>query len=220
MRGIFAAHIKDAWEIEEAENGFWAEVVQNAGQYAGKMPVDHWLAKMAKNQGIEVYWRRKRRRQLVAYQVAIAVKMRDDGEKDDLDLESLADKDAVAEEWKRTPDEVLEPEELVQEAHQVVTSFLDFVDEETAEAVVQNKVEGIPVEAWAKRTGKAGESTLKMQLSRVYQKMRKASSACLAAGSRRWVSRRRLGIGQEAVQEAAVEFRELTKEQYQRIASH
>ena len=141
------------------------------------MPVDPWLAKMAKNQEIDGYWRRKRRSQFVAYQVEIAVKMRDDREQDDLDWESWADKDAVVEERELTPDEVLEQEELVKEAHRVVTSFLDFVDEETAEAVVRNKVEGIPFEAWTKRTGKAGESTLKMQISRVYQKMRKESSA-------------------------------------------
>ena len=39
-------------------------------------------------------------------------KMRDDREKDDLDRESLADKNAVAEERLLSPDKVLEQEEL------------------------------------------------------------------------------------------------------------
>lgn len=41
MRRILAAHIKDAGEVEEAENEFWAKVVQIAGKYAGKSPVSH-----------------------------------------------------------------------------------------------------------------------------------------------------------------------------------
>ena len=48
----------------------------------------------------------------LAYRAEMAVKMRDDGEKDDEDLESLTDKEAIVEEWPLSPDKVLEQEEL------------------------------------------------------------------------------------------------------------
>lgn len=70
----------------------------------------------------------------MAYRSEMAAKMPDAGKEDDLDLERLADKDAVVEERMLTPDEVLEQEELAKEAHRVVTSFLGSLDAETAEA--------------------------------------------------------------------------------------
>ena len=41
MRDVFAAHIKDAGEMAEAENELWTKVVQNAGKYNDKSPVKH-----------------------------------------------------------------------------------------------------------------------------------------------------------------------------------
>ena len=49
MRRIFAARIKNAGEMEDAENEFWEKVVQNAGEYAGKSPVSHWQSVIAKH---------------------------------------------------------------------------------------------------------------------------------------------------------------------------
>ena len=173
MRGILGARLKIWAELPDEENKFWLKVVQNAGKYAGKAPVVRWLSVIAMRKAINSYCRQDRRSEFVAYRSEMAVKMPEDGEKDDLDLEQLADKDAVAEERLLTPDEVLEQEELAKEAHRVVTSSLGSLDAETAEAVVRNKVDGITFEVWAKRTGKSGESALKMRVSRAYQKMRK-----------------------------------------------
>ena len=173
MRRILAGRVRDKAELEDVEQDFWVAVVQNAGKYGGKSPVAHWLSVIAMRQAINWHQRQVRRIQLVAYRSEMASKMRDDGEEDDLDLERLADHDAIAEGRPLSPDEVLEQEELSEEARRVVKAFLDFVDAETAEAVVRNKVEGIPFEAWAKRTGKVGGSTLKMRVSRAYRKMRK-----------------------------------------------
>ena len=173
MRRILAARIKDAREMEEAENEFWASVVQNAGNYNDKWPVEHWLSVIASRQAISVYRRQCRRSKFVAYRAEMASKMLDSGEReDDLDLERLADKDAIAEERELTPDKILEQEELAKAAHRVVMTFLGSLDAETAEAIIRNKVEGITFEAWAKRTGEEGE-LLRMRVSRAYRKMRK-----------------------------------------------
>lgn len=172
MRRIFAAHVKDAEEREEAENEFWTTVVQSAGKYGGKASVVHWLAVIARRQAIASHQRQVRRMKRVVYRAEIASKRWNAGEEDDLDLERLADKDAVAEERMLTPDEVLEQEELAKEAHRVVMTFLGSVDEETAEAIIRNKADGITIEVWARRTGKSGE-LLRTRISRAYRKMRK-----------------------------------------------
>ena len=158
--------------MEEAENEFWAWVVQNAGNYNDKWPVEHWLAVIASRQAISVYRRQCRRSKFVAYRAEMASRMLDSGEEDDVDLERLADKDAIAEERMLAPDEVLEQKELAKAAHRVVMTFLGSLDAETAEAIVRNKVEGITFEAWANRTGEDGE-LLRMRVSRAYRKMRK-----------------------------------------------
>ncbi len=94
----------------------------------------------------------------------------DGGEEDD--LESLADKDAVAKYRPLTLDEVGEQEELAEEARWVVMSFLGSLDEETKAAIIRNKVDEITFEVWAKRTGKDGEARLRTKISRAYRKMR------------------------------------------------
>ena len=43
--------------------------------------VEHWLAKIAKNQAIEAHWRLARRLKRVSYRVEMAAKMRDAGGK-------------------------------------------------------------------------------------------------------------------------------------------
>lgn len=53
--------------------------------------------------------------------------MRDDGEKDDLDLESLADKVAIAEYRPLSPDEVLEQERVGQRSASSGDVFSRFV---------------------------------------------------------------------------------------------
>ena len=170
MRGIFAGRVKDAGEMEEVENEFGIKVVQIAGKYEGKAPVKCWLSVMAKRLAIAADRRMHRRSQFVSYQAEITAKMRDVGEEDDVDLESLADKDAVAEERERTPCEVLEQEELAKEAHQVVKTFLGSLAAETAEAVVRRVVEGIDFLA---QTGKGSQAyDLRQQVSRAYRKMR------------------------------------------------
>ena len=116
MRGILAARIRDAGEVEDAENEFWAKIVQIAGNYNDKWPVKHWLSAIAKNQAISVYRRQCRRSKLVAYRAEMVSKMLDSGEEDDVDLERLADQDAVAEYRPLTPYEVLEQEELAKAA--------------------------------------------------------------------------------------------------------
>ena len=172
MRGILAGRIRDAGEVEDAENEFWTEVVRIAGNYNDQWPVEHWLARMCKFQAISVYRRMHRRIKLVAYRSEMASKMLDSGEEDDLDLERLADKDAIEDGRPLTPDEVLEQKELAKAARRVVMTFLGSLDTEMAEAIVRNKVEGITFEAWAKRTGEDGE-LLRMRVSRAYRKMRK-----------------------------------------------
>ena len=158
MRGILGAKLKIWAELPDEENKFWLKVVQNAGKYDGKAPVEHWLAKMAKNQARNALRSQIRRTKWVAYRMSTEVEMRG--------AEEYADEQTLP------PDKILEQEELAQEAHRVVTSFLGSVDEETEEAIIRNKVDGITFEALAKRTGKAGKACLKMRISRAYRKMR------------------------------------------------
>ena len=112
------------------------------------MPVEHWLSKFAKNQGIEVYWRRKKRRQLVDYRAEIAVKMRDDGEKDDLDLESLADKEAIAASRSMHPDEAMEREER-EEAARRLARDLEQSEDRATPLIRRRYIEGASYEQMA-----------------------------------------------------------------------
>ena len=148
--------------MQAAENEFWTTVVQSAGKYAGKAPVEHWLSKIAKNQARNALRSQIRRTKWVAYRMATEVEMRGAEE--------------YADERMLTPDEVLEQKELAREAYRVVTSFLGSVDAETADAIIRNKVDGITFEAWSKRTGRIGKSCLKMRIRRAYLKMRKKVS--------------------------------------------
>ena len=134
--------------------------------------MSHWLSAIAKHQAISAYRRLSRRRKFVAYRAEITIKIRDAGEVDDLDLESLADKNAVAAYRTPTPDKILEQAELAKAARRAVRTFLDFVDEEKTAAIIRNKVDGITFEALAKRTGRAGKARLEMRISRAYRKMR------------------------------------------------
>lgn len=158
MRRIFAARVKDAGEMEEAENEFWTTVVQNAGKHGGMSPVSHWLAAIAKRQAISAYRRMRRRTKWEVSRMPTEAESRNAWE--------------YADELMLTPDEVLEQEELAREARRVVTSFLGSLDAETAESIIRNKVDGITFEAWAKRTGKSVE-LLRMRVSRAYRQMRK-----------------------------------------------
>lgn len=176
IRRILGAHVKDAGDMENAENEFWTTVVQNAGKYVKARPVKRWLSVIAKHQAIAAYRRLHQRMNRVLFRAEMAAKMRDDGGQDDLDLESLADKNAVAEKRELTPDEVLEQEELAKEAHRVVESFLGSLDAETRDVVVRNKVDRITFKAWAKRTGKSGKARLRLRGSRAYRKMRQKVS--------------------------------------------
>ena len=170
MRGIFAGRVQDAGEMEEAENEFWIKVVQIAGKYEGKAPVKHWLSAIAMRLAITAHRRMDRRRRFVAYRAEIAAKMRNAGEDDDVDLERLADQDAVAEARELTPCEVLEQEELAEEARRVVKAFLDSLSAEVAAAIVRRAVDGIDFMA---QTGKASQAYgLRQQVSQAYRKMR------------------------------------------------
>ena len=128
MRGILGAKLKIWAELPDEENKFWLKVIQNAGKYDGKAPVEHWLTKIAKNQARNALRSQVRRTKWVAYRMSTEAEMRE--------AEEYADEQVLP------PDEVLAQEELAKESHQVVTSFLGSLDAETAEAVVRNKVEG------------------------------------------------------------------------------
>lgn len=145
-RILVAARVLDEAELEAEENDFGAKIVQIAGKYGGKSPVKRRLSVIAKRQAIAAYRRLSRRNRFVAYRAERASKMRGAGEENDLDLERLADKDAVAEARMLAPDEVLEQEELAKVARQVVMTFLGSLDAETAQAITRNKVEGIAFE--------------------------------------------------------------------------
>ena len=118
----------------------------------------------------------------MAYRAEMASKMRDSGEEDDWDWESLADK-------------ILEQAELAKGAHRVGMTFLDSLDAEMAEAIIRNKVDGIPFDALAKRTGKTVQARLRMRISRAYRKMRRRefrlkcggiSFTCIMEAQTRW----------------------------------
>ena len=158
MRGILGAKLKIWAELPDEENKFWLKVVENAGKYDGKAPVEHWLAKIAKNQARNALRSQIRRTKWVAYRMSTEVEMRD--------AEEYADEKTL------TPDEILEQEELAKESRRVVTSFLGSVDAETAAAIIRNKVDGITFEAYAKRTGRVGKARLRLRISRAYRKMR------------------------------------------------
>ena len=96
IRRILAAHVKDAGEMENAEQEFWTTVVQNAGKYVKARPVKRWLSVIAKRQAIAAYRRLHQRMKRVLFRAEMVAKMRDDGEQDDLDLESLADESIAA----------------------------------------------------------------------------------------------------------------------------
>ena len=98
MRGILGAKLKIWAELPDEENKFWLKVVQNAGKFGGKSPVEHWLAKIAKNQARNALRSPIRRTKWVAYRMSTEVEMRDAEE--------------YAEERMLTPDEVLGQEEL------------------------------------------------------------------------------------------------------------
>ena len=61
---------------------------------------------------------------------------------------------------------------------------LGSLDEETAEAIIRNKVDEITFEASAKRTGRAGKAHLEMRISRAYRKTHKRAPHALRASSR------------------------------------
>ena len=141
MRRIFAARIKDAGEMEAAENEFWEKVVQSAGKYGGESPVVHWLSVIAKRQAISAYRRLSRRNRFVASLAEMASKMRDAREVDDLDLESLTDKDAAVEERPATPDKVLEQEELAKAAHRLAR-YLEQSEDRATRLIFRRYIEG------------------------------------------------------------------------------
>ncbi len=149
IRRILASHVKDAGEMEEAENKFWAMVVQIAGNYGGRSPVKRWLSVIAKRQAIAAYRRLHQRMKLVLFRAEMEAKMRDDGEQDDLDLESLADKDAVAENRELTPDEVLEQEELAEAMIRLVR-YLERSEDRAARLIFRRYIEGASYEQMAR----------------------------------------------------------------------
>ena len=102
IRRILAVPLKDAWEVEEAENGFWTKIVQNAGQYSRKSPMMHWLAVIAKLKAIEVYQRRK--------------KLPCQAEDWVIDFLSTVNNDAIASSRLASSDDVVEREEKEESA--------------------------------------------------------------------------------------------------------
>ena len=168
MRGILGAKLKIWAELPDEENKFWLKVVQNAGKYAGKSPVEHWLAKIAKRQAISSYRSQIRRAKWVRYRAEITVKIRDSGEEDDWDWESLADKNAVAA-YRTLP--AGRSFGAGSASSGVVFSRFGGCGNAAA-AIIRNKVDGITFEALAKRTGKSVE-LLRTRISCAYRKMRK-----------------------------------------------
>ena len=149
MRHILAAHVKEAGEMEEAENEFWTTVVQNAGKYVKARPVKRWLSAIAKRQAIAAYRRLHQRMKRVLFRAEMAAKMRDAGEQDDLDLERLAAKNAVAEKRELTPDEVLEQEELAEAMIRLVR-FLERSGDRATRLIFRRYIEGASYEQMAR----------------------------------------------------------------------
>lgn len=118
-RILVAARVLDEAELEAEENDFWAKIVQIAGKYGGKSPVNRWLSVIAKRQAIAAYRRLSRRNRFVAYRAEMSAKMRDAGEEDDLDLEGLAD-ESIAASRSIQPDEAMEQEENKAAARRLV----------------------------------------------------------------------------------------------------
>lgn len=136
--------------------------------------------------------------------------MRDAGEKDDLDLERLADKDAVAEYQPLTPDEVLEQEELDKEAHRGGRLFLIRWIRRRRRRLCATKWTGSLLRLGPSEW-EGGKARLEMRVSRAYRKMRQQVPPDLRQPLDSRVSRRKFGICEEEIQEVEVGFMQFTE---------
>ena len=147
FRRILVARVKDKTEREDVEQDFWIHVAQNAGKYGGKAPVKRWLSVIASCLGIASYRRLRRRQERVVFRAEIASKMPDDGEKDDLDLEWLAD-ESIEALRSIQPDESMEREEREEAARRLVR-FLEQSEDREIRLIYRRYIEGASYEQMA-----------------------------------------------------------------------
>ena len=148
IRRILGARVLDKTELEAEENDFWERVVQIAGKYNGKIPVKSWLSVIASRRAIDAYRRLHRRMKRVLYRAEMAAKMRDAGEKDDLDLDRLAD-ESIAALRSVQPDESMEQEEN-KEAARRLFRFLERSEDRAMRLIFRRYIEGASYEQMAR----------------------------------------------------------------------
>ncbi len=144
IRRILAARVLDKTELEAEENDFWAKIVHIAGNYGGRSPVKHWLSVIAKRQAIDSHRRLRRRMKRVVFRAEMASEMLDAGEKDDLDLESLAD-ESIAALRSVQPDEAMEQEEKEAAADRLVR-YLEQSEDSATRLIFRRYIEGASYE--------------------------------------------------------------------------
>ena len=147
IRRILAARVLDKTELEAEENNFWAKIVHIAGNYNGKIPVKSWLSVIANRQAVDSHRRRLRRIKRVLYRAEMASEMLDAGEKDDLDLDRLAD-ESIAALRSVQPDESMEQEEN-KEASRRLVRYLERSEDRATRLIFRRYIEGASYEQMA-----------------------------------------------------------------------
>ena len=187
MRGILGARVLDKTELEAEENDFWAKVVQIAGKYDDKWPVKRWLSVIAKRQAVDSYRRLHWRMKRVLFRAEMTSKMPDDGEKDGLDLERLAD-ESIAALRSIQPDETMEREENKAAARRLVR-FLEQSEDRATRLIFRRYIEGASYEQMA-REEHTTCSNMRRRVSRAMTSMRQTLIDVYQGGMRRSNPRR------------------------------